>query len=283
LLAAQRHRPLRVHVSVDHSPGHVLPPLPKLRKLRLIEQPRRLGWVGNVNALLTTVRTPYFSILAHDDALSPGYAAAAVGALERSPSAVVAHGSVRHFGVREGEIAGTDSITGSPFERAMEFIRRGPHRAELGWRGIVRSALLGKGLRLRTRHSDGQFSNTLWALELLLHGESRAFPDEYYDKYTNPDGLSRVLHARTPDEKSVMLADNVACLADALLAVDLKPGEREQIATAYIEWLLDLQGHWNIVNAERHANGLKYKEVRPILSKFVARTLLHHAEPAPQP
>lgn len=278
-LAAQTHRRVRVHVSVDHAPDHVLPPLPDLRKLSVVHQPQRLGWVGNVNALLATVRTPFFCIVAHDDALTAGYLAKAVQALVRSPEAVVAHGAVRHFGVRDGEIARTDDLRGDAAQRVLEFIRRGPHRAELGWRGVIRSSVLERGFRLRARKSDGQFSNTLWALELLLHGESRAFSNQFYDKFTADDGLSRVFHQRSADERSVMLADNVACLADALSSADLTPEQREEITAGYVQWLLSLP-RWGIV--EGAPDKVTYQDVRPAVSRFVARTLLHHAEP-PRP
>jgi glycosyl transferase family 2 len=273
-LASQTYPHLRVHLSIDYAPGHPLPPLPGVPRLEIIPQSRRLGWVGNVNSLLSTVETPFFLIISHDDTLTRSYIQAAMDTLARFPDAVAAHGASRHHvGDRQWHLA-TESITGTPLERVMEFLRRGPDRAEQAWRGVVRSSAIACGLRLRTRRSDGQFSNTLWVLELLLYGETRAFEGEYSDRWIGPTGLSRVFIGRSADEKSAMLADNVACLVDVVKKATFAPSDEERVVAGYVQWLLDLQGDWNIVSEEQTSDPVPYAEVRPALARFVARAML---------
>src|SRR5687767_13896339 len=95
-LAAQTHPEVVAHVSLDHAPGHVVPPLPPLGHLNLVvtRRPQRLGWVGNVNALLELVSTPYFMILGHDACVTADYIARAVELLSRREDVIVAHGGV---------------------------------------------------------------------------------------------------------------------------------------------------------------------------------------------
>src|SRR3972149_6817069 len=66
-LAAQTHPRIKVQVSLDHAPDHVMPELPTIPHLVLHHQSARLGWVGNVNWLLRHVHTPYFMVGGHDD------------------------------------------------------------------------------------------------------------------------------------------------------------------------------------------------------------------------
>lgn len=274
-LAAQDHPSVRVVVSLDHAPDHRRPPLPPIEHLQVHEQAARLGWVGNVNWLLSQIRTPYFMVLAHDDALSPTFLSRAVSALQGDPLAVVAHGQTCHEGVREGEVAATDSIRGSPVERVLEFLRRGPHLAEMAWRGVARASLVDRGLHLRTRRSDGQFSNTLWVLEQLLHGDSLAVPDIEYRKVTNPDlGLSRDFHRRDPAQRRLMLADNLACVVDVLRSAGVGEPERSRILAGYAQWMLGLGGPWRIAGPAAGPLPPELRQGLPALADFIAQALL---------
>jgi GT2 family glycosyltransferase len=58
--------------------------------VRLIRQTRRLGWVGNANALLREARGEFAFFAFHDDPLQPDYVARLVEALEDNPQAVLA-------------------------------------------------------------------------------------------------------------------------------------------------------------------------------------------------
>ncbi len=277
-LAQQDFKAFKVRIGYDHAPDYTPPDVSfDGLDIEIVKHPQRMGWVGNVNTLLASVDTPYFLILAHDDGLSPDFLGIAVRALEDNPCAVVAHGETEHRGtVRVGEIAKTGSICGTPFKRVLEFIRRGPHTAELGWRGLIRRAALPHKPQLRTRRSDGQFSNTLFALEQLIYGNSISIEGIRYIKNTGPTGLSRDLVGRPTNEKSVMLADNLACLAIALREAEDRfcLAESETILTEYALWLLSLQGTWNVLADERDSSRRRLRDVRPQVAGFVARALL---------
>lgn len=286
-LARQDFKEFRVRIGCDHAPGYTLPDLPfDDLDLEVVQHSKRLGWVGNVNALIASVDTPYFVVVAHDDGLSPGFLGAAVRALDVVPDAVVAHGDTEHRGVvRAGELATTATIRGTPFQRAAEFIRRGPHRAELGWRGLVRREALPQAPRLRVRLSDGQFANTLFSLELLLYGNSVSLDGIRYIKNTGAAGFSRDLVGRSADVKSSMLADNLACLAAALADAGkrLSLAERETILTEYTQWLLMLQGPWNVLADERDSSRRQFRDLREPVARFVAHALLSSVADGPQP
>jgi hypothetical protein len=278
-MAAQTHPHITVRVSLDPSPGATLPEIPPmgLTELEIVEQPRRLGWLPNVNWLFGSVSTPYFLQIGHDDRLTPGYIADAVRVLEDRPGVVAAHGGIRYHGIRDGEMDPGRSIGGGRLERLLCALDRGLHLAGLLQRGVIRSEPLRHGAIFRRRRSDGQFANDLWALELLAYGESVAIEGVWYDKYTDPGGLSRVFHARTVDQKSAMLADNLACLVQMVRDRGFSEEEQELVATRYAEWLLGLQGNWNVLADQPSSDASPYRAVRPGISRFVARSLLSAA------
>ena len=271
LLSIQRqtHTPAVVELSFDAAPGHTPPALPAVHGLRVRHQPRQLGWIAHVNRLLELVSTPYFLLLYHDDALSPEYVRRAVTALEADPAAVVAHGAVRYHGLRSDVVA-TESIRGESLDRVREFLRRGPTSAELAQRGVVRSTVLASGIHFRTRRSDGMFANTLWSLELLLFGDAIAVPGEYYDKFLDGDGLSRAYHGRGREERSRMLAESVANVAALLAERGVAGPAIEELSRKWAEWVLGLQGNWNVLWDEPSSDVRQVSEVRSAFAAFVA-------------
>jgi hypothetical protein len=269
----QTHPHVRCNVSIDPSPGHVMPDLPQFDGLRLFEQTTRRGWVGNVNASLATVDTPFFLVLSHDDTLTPDYLAKCVAALNANPAAMAAHGTLRHWSLRQDSMS-TDSIAGTRLERIKTFFERRPHLAELAWRGVVRSELLQRGLKLRAKRSDGFCSNTLWVLELLCHGSTINVPGIFYDRYVEADGLSRAYHARSLDVRSIMLADSAACVLDAARAAKLPPELTEYVLNAWLRFLLNLQNNWNFLADEPRSDHRTFAELRPAIARFMANMLL---------
>ncbi len=274
-LAAQTHPRVQVLLSLDHAPNHHPPEFPAQKDLQVYQQPKRLGWVGNVNWLLRQVRTPYFMILSHDDRLSPTFISEVVAALQKDPSLIVAHGATHHFGIREGEVAFTPDIRGERMERLLDFLGRRPERAEMGWRGAVRSEAIKAGLHLRSRRSDGMFSNTLWVLELLTHGASAGIEGIHYDKFTDPVlGLSRDYHRRSRAEKSAMLADNLACLVDIVKSAGFTEQEQQILISRYAAWLLSFKGTWDVLGDTPGTNRETIQTILPAVTEFMANTLL---------
>jgi hypothetical protein len=208
-------------------------------------------------------------LLMHDDAITPGYIGAAVTALESDLEVTVAHGSVRNHGLRT-DLVTTGPIRGSSLDRVREFLLRGPTSAELGYRGVTRSDVLATGMHMRSRRSDGMFANTLWSLELLLSGHSTLLEGEYYDKFTEPDGLSRDYHGRSREQRSRMLAESIANLAALLADHGVADADREELLRMWAEWVLGLEGHWNVLGDEPASGARTVADVRSAFAGFAA-------------
>ncbi len=92
-LAAQTYPNLHILISDDASPdntGEVCEAFAAGRpNVRVIRQPKNLGWIGNVNSLLGEASGDYYFFAFHDDVLKPEYVERLVDALDRNARAVV--------------------------------------------------------------------------------------------------------------------------------------------------------------------------------------------------
>ena len=166
-------------------------------RFRLIRQPRNLGWVGNVNALLREAadhgRAEYLLFAFQDDLPEPTYVEKCVAALEADPSAVMAFSDlrlVRQDGtVEERSYARLEGIR-DPIARACSVAR-----LEGSWwipnRGVFRASA-GKEIGGLRRHRAGEFSaDWPWLLEMSLLGAFVRVPERLVTKFYLPDSLSR--------------------------------------------------------------------------------------------
>ena len=190
-LAAQTYAHLHVLISVDACSDGTAERCASFAAahphVTVMRQPVRLGWIGNVNALLAAADGDYLFFAFHDDPLEPDYVARLVAALERRSDAVLAFSDVAsNLGpFRYDELDGVDDV----FERARRImLQRGPW-----WvpnRGLMRAGAV-KRLGGMRRHAAGEFAADLpWLLRLALLGPFVRVPEALITKDFRDGGLS---------------------------------------------------------------------------------------------
>ncbi len=124
------------------------------RRVRVVSRERRLGWIGNYNALLDYADGDYFCWLPHDDTYAPEYIAAMVALVESDPSAVLAFSGavlVDEMQGRQHPWTGSGYLdrSGTRLHRALRYLHWSEW--EKGWpfHGLMRVTALRKtgGLR----------------------------------------------------------------------------------------------------------------------------------------
>jgi len=196
-LAAQTHPNLEIVVSDDASPDDTAAIAERYARadprIRVIRQPRNLGWVGNVNALLALADGEYLLFAFQDDLPEPAYVARCVAALEADSSAVLAFSDivlVSADGAREEKSYGVLDDRPDRVTRALRIIaQRG------SWwipnRGVFRAhaAHAIGGLQC---HAAGEFSaDWPWLLHLSLLGGFVRVSERLVTKIYRPHSLSR--------------------------------------------------------------------------------------------
>jgi glycosyltransferase involved in cell wall biosynthesis len=196
-LSAQTHPNLEILISDDASPDGTADLCERHAardpRVRVIRQPRNLGWVGNVNALLREARGDYFLFAFQDDHPEPDYVRRCVAALESNPGAIMAFSDivlVHQDGTREEKrYAVLDGVTDR-----LQRGRRVAAQQGSWWipnRGVFRAeaARAIGGLR---RNRAGEFSaDWPWLLHMSLLGEFVRTPDLLCTKIYQPRSLSR--------------------------------------------------------------------------------------------
>jgi glycosyltransferase involved in cell wall biosynthesis len=170
-VARQSHQDMRVRVSVDLSPDDSVARCRRFAgdpRFEIIAQPRRLGWIDNINFLIDRVETDDFSIIPHDDLIEPDYLAVLQAHLDRHSRAAVAFTDIVAFGELTGGVV-QRSITGGLFNRVMTFLV--DHFDAVAFRGVVRRSRAGPDVRLRKNPHSSYGADTLWMLRILVHGE----------------------------------------------------------------------------------------------------------------
>lgn len=211
-LAAQNYPNLEILISDDASTDRTVEICEQFKaqhtNFRLIRQPRNLGWIGNVNALLEEAEGEYFLFASHDDLLKPRYVACLVDTLERNPKAVLAFSDMvrRVVATQSESFLATDPApaniqtyldlegVASRRERGVRVARkwgRPPsYVVMLAHRGLFRAtaARTVGGLR---RHFAGEFgADWPWLLHLSLLGEFVRVPEALIEKCYRPTTLS---------------------------------------------------------------------------------------------
>jgi glycosyltransferase involved in cell wall biosynthesis len=196
-LAAQTCPNLEILISDDASPDETATRCEARAaadpRFRVVRQPRNLGWVGNVNALLAEARGDYLVFAFQDDWPAPDYFARCVAALESRPGAVMAFSDVELVGQdgtrEEKRYVALDGVT-----PRLERARRVAAQHGSWWipnRGVFRAsaaATIG-GLR---RHRRGEFSaDWPWLLHMSLLGEFVRIPERLVTKIYQTRSLSR--------------------------------------------------------------------------------------------
>lgn len=228
---------------------------------RLIRQPRNLGWIGNVNALLRAAEGDYFFFAFHDDRPLPAYVSRLVAALEAHPGAVLAFADmIRRF--PPGDVM-TDDVqsylylegVGARAERGVRVARKWgeppSYMVTLANRGLFRAAAAREigGLR---RHIAGEFgADWPWLLRLALIGEFVRVPEPLIEKVYRAGSVS----AKWKHSAWQRLGVLISCMRETRRA-SLSFAEELAVQRALVRYALQRQW-WRIHHAARRRLGMR--------------------------
>ena len=147
------------------------------------ENPGRLGWDGNVRALMAAVESPLFMVLLHDDLIHPAYLETLVARLDADHSLSLAYTDMWLFGGNAVPAVNVMDIpeTASRTDQVMAFLLQ---RAEaVPWRGVARASILREHAFPVDGHG-GFAAECEWTLRLLVQGPAQRVPKPlYYKRY----------------------------------------------------------------------------------------------------
>ncbi len=178
----QTHKNIEVVISLDGPQAtleDLCQPFLKDSRFRMVTQPERLGWVGNLNWLMAQAETPYWYLNPQDDLVDPAYVETLLEYSRKLPEAAVVYGDIACFGRYEAKIA-QPSVTGSAFLRQLELLHE--HHAAVAFRGLTRVEALRHAGSIRANEVEGFSTDTTWMAAMARWGELQRVPVELYHK-----------------------------------------------------------------------------------------------------
>jgi len=202
-LSAQSYPNYRVIASVDHSTDCTADVIRRHAdqdgRFTVIEQSERLGWIGNVNALLDLAEGEYVHFAFHDDVVLPEFVADCMRRLKENPAAVLAFTDMttRYVdGLIETSVyTELDGVFCAKTRAAKILGAKGDWWAPN--RGVFRLSAA-RAVGGMEKYRAGEFSaDWHWLLALALEGEFERTPKILVDKRYTKQSLSRKWRRRT--------------------------------------------------------------------------------------
>ena len=137
-IQAQTYRDFEVLISIDGpDPAceRIGAKFLKDTRFRMMVQPERLGWVGNLNWLLSRVATDYWYFHQQDDLTAPDYVEILLDHARANPSAALVYCDIVPFGRIETPLAQAGAVRGSTaYIRMMTLLHE--HFPAFAFRGL---------------------------------------------------------------------------------------------------------------------------------------------------
>jgi glycosyltransferase involved in cell wall biosynthesis len=239
-IAAQTFRDFKVLVSIDRGDDDsesVCRRMLSDPRFEVVTQSMRLGWVGNVNALIARVDTPFFCITPHDDLLDPRYLEVMHNALTSEPSASCAYSDIQGFGTMQPVIS-QPAVRGSRIERVLDVLLN--HYSAVTFRGLVRRRNEHDHPYLPTGIPRDFAADAAWTMRLVLRGELLRIPELLYRKRYDDTSVHAGWSQGSRAEQLGLYAAMVAMCTRLALEEITDSTERDEVLAA---GLLRASGH----------------------------------------
>jgi glycosyltransferase involved in cell wall biosynthesis len=157
-------------------------------RFRLVVQPRRLGWVGHFNWLLSQAEGDFWYYHQQDDLTDPVYVEVLVDHALRNGSAALVYCDVAPFGRVTKAFEQVPSVLGTtPFIRLMTMLHE--HLVAFAFRGLTRVTAIRQAGPAPTNAVDDFGADISWLAAIARCGELHRVPmplyrKRYHDKNT---------------------------------------------------------------------------------------------------
>ena len=219
-------------------------------RVRIVVQPRRLGWVKNTAAVLAAAseQAEFVCVQPHDDWVETDYLATLLDAARDCPRAAVVYSDVAAFGTHEGVIS-QESVIGTPIERQLLLLAR--HFAAIPYRGLNRASAL-KAVPPISGNNFGDFAcDTVWMARLARAGDLVRVPRVLYHKRYFPSSTHAKWETWPQWQKGPAWVGHCLDMLAEAQTVASSIGERRLLIDAARGRLLG-----------RHMEGINYRGVR---------------------
>jgi glycosyltransferase involved in cell wall biosynthesis len=237
-LQAQTHRQFEVIISFDGpDPGaqEKCQPFLKDSRFRLVVQPERLGWVANINWLMSQVDTDFWCYQQQDDLIDPPYLERLVDYARQAPEAAVVYSDLVIFGSKSGRMTQT-SVTGGAVARQLALLHE--HHAAIPFRGLTRVEALRACGGIRPNEIEDFSADTTWMAVIARWGELHRVPGFLYHKRYHSENEHTKWAAWPAAKRAKAWMVHCTDMLEQAMLIDATPQERRLLWLAAVARLV---------------------------------------------
>ena len=183
-IQAQTHREFEVLMSIDGADPaceNICANFLKDPRFKLIIQPQRLGWVGNLNWLLEQVATEFWYFHQQDDLTAPEYLEVLIEHARQNPDAALVYSDLVPMGRIEGSFLQPCPVRGAtPYIRMMSALHE--QFPAFAFRGPTRLRAVREAGPIPTNEVDNFGVDICWLTGVARIGELLHVPQPLYRK-----------------------------------------------------------------------------------------------------
>lgn len=249
-ILAQDFTDFRLLISVDQSTDNsaaLCRTFTGDKRVELIEQTGRLGFVGNSNFLMRAVRAPYMKFVPHDDLMPKGLIGTLFAFMQETPGCAVAIPMLKGFGDRARDFDQFE-VRGPVHRRLLDIIMN--QRSVAAFHGLVRidcppdqRPMLPQGY-LRDFETD-----VYWMAMAAKRGELRRVSGAVEHKRFRTGMASNAWVPKTTLEGRQLQVQHTARLTELALSVCENAEQQQQALMAALVRLYSLGLNWGVANS----------------------------------
>lgn len=235
-------------------------------RIRMVVQPQRLGWRGNMNWLMSQVQTEFWHLQEQDDVFDPSFLEVLVKYARNNPTVATVYSDMRVFGNYDFPII-QESVLGSAYIRQMTLLYE--HLSCVALSGLSRVEALRTCGGIPGNEMEDFFAETAWMAGMARWGELHRVPGELYQKRLHGQNTVTTWY-EWPKEKRLM-AWQIHCLSmfEQAAQIEAQVPERRLLWLAAVERLVSPRTASKIIS---EINELTSSERIMQLDGFLRRT-----------
>jgi hypothetical protein len=249
-ILAQEFADFRLLISVDQSTDNSAALCRKFigdKRVELVEQTSRLGFVGNSNFLMRAVEAPYMKFVPHDDLAPKDLVGTLFSFMQETPDCAIAIPMLKGFGEQARDFDQFE-VRGPVLRRLLDIIMN--QRSVAAYHGLVRVDCP-PDLRpmLPTGYLRDFEVDVYWMAMAAKRGELRRVSGAAEHKRFRAGMTSRSWVPKATNESRQLLVQHTARLAELAFSVCENAEQRQQTLMAALVRLRGLGLNWGVANA----------------------------------
>lgn len=191
-------------------------------RFRMVVQPKRLDWFGNLNWLLQQDIHEFFCYRQHDDTTSPEFFERLLQVADSYPAAAAIYCDCQWTGGRH-DVEAAPSIEGGPLPRLFQYLDM---LQPVAVRGLLRRSAITQAGLIRSDEFRGLCEVFVWLAKILRWGSFKRVPEVLYFRLDHAENYHKDFRSWPEERRRAAWTTMFTGMLEAIMPVCTTPAER---------------------------------------------------------